>query len=529
MARKNNQNAVIYCRVSTKKQAKEGNGLSSQETRAREYAQHRGHKVIGVFTDDVSGKLAKREGFDEMLAFIRNNRKLGPVVIVDDISRVARDVRNHFDLKQSIFRAGATLESPSIDFGEDSDSILIEHLLASVSQHQRQKNGEQARNRMRARMMNGFWVHNAPMGYRYKKSPAGGSVLVRDEPIAAIIAEGMEGYASGRFNSRAEVKRFFETHAEFPVCRHGFLTNQQVHRILTREVYAGLISSKEWNISLRPAQHEPLVSVATFNAIQDRLSGKPLAPARADVHTAFPLPGWIACGECGHPMTANFSKGRNATYPYYICRHRGCEKFAKSVKRDAVEATFEEMLQKLVPTPELATIVAKLFRKRWDEDQAKTDQMRLAAKREAASIEKKIGFMLDRIMESESKTVISRYESEVEKLERQKLAMLEKTAKCGTSARGYDETFRTAFEFLSNPWNLWKNGTFEDKQIVLRLTLASHLQYDWNEGVRTANLSLPFRLLEDVCSREKQLAEREGFEPPASPPLKLLAFSAIFS
>ncbi len=512
MARKTNQNAVIYCRVSTKKQAKEGNGLISQETRAREYAQHRGHKVIGVFTDDVSGKLAKRHGFDEMLAFIRKCRKLSPVVIIDDISRMARDVRHHFDLKESIFRAGATLESPSIEFGEDSDSILIEHLLASVSQHQRQKNGEQAKNRMRARMMNGFWVHNAPMGYRYQKSPAGGSVLVRDEPIASIIAEGMEGFASGRFNSKAEVKRFFETHAEFPVCRHGFLTNQQVHRILTREVYAGLISSKEWNISLRPAQHEPLVSVATFNAIQDRLSGKPLAPARADIHTSFPLRGWIACGECGHPMTANFSKGRNATYPYYICRHRGCGKFAKSVKRDAVEATFEEMLQKLVPTPELATIVAKLFRKRWDEDQAKTDQMRLAAKREAASIEKKIGFMLDRIMESESKTVISRYESEVEKLERQKLAMLEKTAKCGTSAKSYDETFRTAFEFLSNPWNLWKNGTFEDKQIVLRLTLASHLQYDWNEGVRTANLSLPFRLLEDGCSREKQLADRVEVE-----------------
>jgi len=43
---------------------------------------------------------------------------------------------------------------------------------------------------MRARMMNGFWVHNPPMGYRYQKSPNGGSILVRDEPLASIIAEG---------------------------------------------------------------------------------------------------------------------------------------------------------------------------------------------------------------------------------------------------------------------------------------------------------------------------------------------------
>src|SRR3546814_4472761 len=111
---------------------------------------------------------------------------------------------DRFDLKESIFRAGATLESPSIEFGSDSDSILIEHLLASVAQHQRQKNGEQARNRMRARMLGGYWVFMAPLGYRYEKSPAGGSILVRDEPVASIIQEGLEGYASGRFNRSEE-------------------------------------------------------------------------------------------------------------------------------------------------------------------------------------------------------------------------------------------------------------------------------------------------------------------------------------
>lgn len=36
-------------------------------------------------------------------------------------------------------RSRGKLESPSIEFGEDSDSILVENLLASVSQHRRQK------------------------------------------------------------------------------------------------------------------------------------------------------------------------------------------------------------------------------------------------------------------------------------------------------------------------------------------------------------------------------------------------------
>lgn len=311
MSRKTNHKEVIYARVSTKRQAKEGNGLGSQETRCREYAEFRGHQVVGVFTDDMSGGLATRPGFDAMLKFIRAHRKEGMVVIIDDISRMARDVRNHFNLKESIKKAGATLESPSVEFGEDSDSIFVEHVLASVSQHQRQKNAEQTKNRMRARMMGGFWVHNAPMGFKFARGAAGGRVLVRDEKLAAIIAEGLNGYAQGRFSSQAEVKRFFESHAAFPLCRHGFLTNQQVNRIMTRPVYAGYLESKVWGVSFRKAQHEGLISLETFQQVQEKLSGKAYAPARADVSEDFPLRGFVVCGDCDHPLTANWTKGRN--------------------------------------------------------------------------------------------------------------------------------------------------------------------------------------------------------------------------
>ncbi|MCF6273514.1 MAG: hypothetical protein L3J37_10060 [Rhodobacteraceae bacterium] len=61
-------------------------------------------------------------------------------VVIDDISRFTRDIEGHWALRRALEETGGTLESPSITFGEDSDSILIENLLASVSQHQRQKN-----------------------------------------------------------------------------------------------------------------------------------------------------------------------------------------------------------------------------------------------------------------------------------------------------------------------------------------------------------------------------------------------------
>ncbi|HMR34516.1 MAG TPA: recombinase family protein, partial [Geminicoccus sp.] len=124
--------AVIYCRVSSSKQTKHGDGLNSQETRCREYARYKGYEVLATFSDDMSGSLATRPGMQAMLAFLRKRRKFGTVVIIDDISRLARGIEAHLKLRSALSEAGGKLESPSIEFGEDSDSILVENLLASV-------------------------------------------------------------------------------------------------------------------------------------------------------------------------------------------------------------------------------------------------------------------------------------------------------------------------------------------------------------------------------------------------------------
>jgi site-specific DNA recombinase len=129
-------------------------------------------------------------------------------------------------------------------------------------------------------------------------------------------------------------------------------------------------------------------------------------------------------------------------------------------------------------------------------------------------------------MDADSATVISAYERKVGELEREKLVLAEKTARCGTMVQGFDESFRTALDFIANPWYLWENGTLDDKRIVLKLTLATHLQYDWNEGVRTPELSLLFKVLEDGFDREKGLAERVGFEPTLRLPVNRISSAA---
>jgi predicted aminopeptidase len=53
-----------------------------------------------------------------------------------------------------------------------------------------------------------------PIGYRYQRVSGHGKLLVRDEPLAAIVKEALEAYASGRLETPAEVQRFLADQPE---------------------------------------------------------------------------------------------------------------------------------------------------------------------------------------------------------------------------------------------------------------------------------------------------------------------------
>ena len=508
--------AVIYCRVSDTKQTIRGTGLHSQETRCREYATLRGYQVQKVFTDDASGSLINRPGMQAMLGFLRQNKRNPHKVIIDDISRLARGLEAHLELRGAISRAGGILESPSIEFGEDSDSLLIENLLASVSQHQRQKNGEQTLNRMRARAANGFWVFQAPIGFRYERMTGQGKVLVHDEPLASIIKEALEGYANGRFSTQAEVKRFFEGQACFPKNKRGEVTNQRVNDILTQPLYAGYLELPRWDIDLRPAKHEGVIDLETFKMIQDRLEGIARVPARKDINEDFPLRGFVLCGSCGNPLTACWSKGKAKHYPYYLCHQKGCEAKGKSIRRELVEGDFEALLKALRPTEELFSLASSLFRDLWDQRATAMKKQGNSIKAELTQIERKIAQLMDRLVETDSESVIRAYEKRIGDLETERMVMRERVAKCGKPLDTYEDTFEHSMTFLANPWKLWENGCIEHRQTVLKLAFADNIAYDRENGFRTPEISLPFKALGDICGGNLEMAHPRGFEPLTS-------------
>lgn len=299
-----------------------------------------------------------------MLTYLKARGKEAHAVIIGDISRLARGLMAHFELRVKISDAGGVLVSPSIEFGEDSDSQLVENLLASVSQHQRQKNGEQTINRMRARVQNGYWVFQAPVGYRYERVSGHRKLLVRDEPISAD----------------------------------------------------------------------------------------------------FPLRGFVLCNDCGKPLTACWSQGKNQKYPYYLCPTKGCASYRKSIKRDKLEGAFESMLERLQPSKGFFALAKAMFRDAWDTRLTQTVGQAKELKAGVRQLEKQIEQLLDRIMDATSDSVVSAYEKRITKLDREKLVLQEQLAESGKPRHTFEESFEHAMRFLASHWSIWINSDLAFKK-----------------------------------------------------------------
>jgi site-specific DNA recombinase len=121
--------------------------------------------------------------------------------------------------------------------------------------------------------------------------------------------------------------------------------------------------------------------------------------------------------------------------------------------------------------------------------------------------------LLDRVVEATSDAIVKAYEKRIRDLETQKAVMRNRIANCGRPLASFSETYRTAFDFLANPCRLWHSEKLEDRRAVLKLVFAERLTYVRGEGYRTAQISMPFKLMEGIDMKKNGMVPLAGIEP----------------
>ena len=288
----------------------------------------------------------------------------------------------------------------------------------------------------------GYWCFKPPTGYRYERVSGHGKLLVRDEPVATMVQEALEGYAAGRFSSPAEVKRYLDAQPEYPKdLPNGEIRMQRISELLSRPIYAGYIEVKKWDIGLRKGHHEGLISLATWEKIQERRGARAVAPFRKDIAEDFPLRGFVCCADCDKPMTSCWSKLSRKHYAYYFCDTRDCESYRKSIPRAKIEDGFEDILKTMQPTQSPTDVASAMFRDLWDQRLANSMSSEKALKSELVEAAKQSDTLLERIVDTTSLPVITAYEKKIEALERRKLVLSEKLADLKPATGRFDQMF----------------------------------------------------------------------------------------
>jgi len=488
---------VIYCRVSSAKQLREGDGLRGQERRCREYAQSKGYEVLRVFHEEgLTGSLLDRLAMDELLAFLKE-RGRETVVVIEDLKRFARDVSVHFSLKLALDACGGRLESPLFRFEDTPEGRFVETIVAAQAELERNQNRRQVRSRMLSRLEAGYWVFAPPPGYRYERDPVHKQVLVPDGR-AELVREALEGFAAGRFSGQADVVRFLLRGGFFGPGNRVTSRHQNVAgRMLRQALYAGVVGYAPWKVTPREGRHPALITWETHRRILARLntSQRPYS-RREEIRADFELRGIISCASCGHPLTGSWSRGERQRYAYYHCHFRACSEYGKTIPKATLEEAFCRVLINL-ETPEVVMTMMEVLL---------TDHSRLRLVRRNAE-------------RSEAAQALKKMEEEInvriEKLEGERIALSRRLAPVAEgelmqSAQSAGTAFLAVRGVLKNPYQNWKSGDTMSRHLIGRLVFDTLLAYDRKEGFGTVNLSLPYRVSRALVDSESRLVDQTG-------------------
>ncbi len=137
----------------------------------------------------------------------------------------------------------------------------------------------------------------------------------------------------------------------------------------------------------------------------------------------------------------------------------------------------------------------EMFRKAWDIRTAQVAHETKTYGHQILEVDKQISTLLNRIVETDSATVIRAYEQKIDTLDKEKIILQEKQLKKAKPARDFNATLELSLHFLANPWKLWESGNITLRRMVLKLAFTDRLAYCRKTGARTPEFSMPFKAL----------------------------------
>ena len=293
------KSAVLYARVSSKDQEREGYSIPAQLKLLREYAQRNDFQILREFVDVETAKVAGRKQFDEMVRFLKQTPSCR-TLIVEKTDRLYRNFRDCVTLEDLDVEIHLPKEGQIISKDSKSQAKLVHGIQVVIARNYIENLREEVRKGMREKAEQGIYPSRPPLGYRNNKLEHTIEIDSGKAPLAKRI---FELYASGG-HSLSSVRQAVKD--EFG----QIFSNSYLVKILKNPFYVG---SFYWEGKLSPGTHTPLIDRDLFDQVQAVFRGHN-RPKQKKHHFAFG--GLLRCAYDDCMVTTEFKKNR---YTYYRC------------------------------------------------------------------------------------------------------------------------------------------------------------------------------------------------------------------
>ncbi|MEO7034461.1 MAG: recombinase family protein, partial [Polyangiaceae bacterium] len=387
-------NVAIYARYSSDLQRPAS--IDDQVRRCTQFVEERGGAVKRdlVFSDAAkSGASLVRNGFERLMKLVRQRPRGVDAIVVEDMSRVTRDLADASHLFRELRYLGVPLVGVADGVDTSGKEAKVTFTVKSLlSDMYLDELSDKTRRGLEGRALAGFSTGGLPLGYRSvpqrdEHARMVGHRIEIDEDGAKTIQRIFDEYLKG--NSYAAIAQTLNAESVPPPRaktqhrRKGWIAST-IRGMLLNESYVGVWTFKKrhWQkvpgtndrrsrarsseqIIRREYPERRIVDVDVWDAVRTRsaavrarYAGKRTPGSAPGRVTHYPLSGLLHCGCCGAPMV--ITAGTSASY--YKCgdykKRRTCSN-SLGVKEVIARTRIFSALQEKFSSPEALDYLRK--------------------------------------------------------------------------------------------------------------------------------------------------------------------------
>lgn len=381
--------AALYARVSTDRQAKEGDSIQAQLSALKEYCEKNNYDVAGIYIDDgVSGTLLnERDELQHLLEDVR--QKKIDILLFTKLDRYFRNLKHYLNTQEVLDKFNVPWRAiwEHYETQTPQGRLMVSQML-SFAQFEAEQTGQRINQvfnykRQKKEVLSG----KTPYGYMIKDKH-----IVPDPEKADIAKRLFTEYI--RIGSVGELVRKFEAYGT-PKSMRG------MKHLLKNEKYIGKANGYD-------DYCEPLIDEQTFETVQRMLSMNIKSNRIYD----YIFSGLCVCKECRMKMCGTYNRYKNTYYFSYICPQHHKPTHPCTNSKNLSEKKLEKYLVKNLENLAFSEIDEKNMAKTYDiEKQIESLQKKLTRLKDL--------YINELITLDEYRTDMTAYNSRIDDLKKQ--------------------------------------------------------------------------------------------------------------